>query len=187
MKKCCACEQDKDESLFSRNRAAKDGLQSRCKDCQRKYQQGWVDANRSRVNAYNLARYYDQSPDKRALHNAKSAAWNRENPGKRRDSISRYRINNLRAIADKEERRRAKVSENGIFKVSDKELRRIIASPCAACGITDDICVDHIIPIAAGGRHSIGNLQPLCRSCNSRKRSMLFSEFRYRYVQGKVA
>lgn len=40
---------------------------------------------------------------------------------------------------------------------------------CKHCGTSDDLTVDHIIPVAAGGLSFDKNLQTLCRSCNSKK------------------
>lgn len=40
---------------------------------------------------------------------------------------------------------------------------------CRYCGATHDLTVDHILAIANGGGDDLGNLQLLCRPCNSRK------------------
>lgn len=40
---------------------------------------------------------------------------------------------------------------------------------CRGCGATDDLTLDHIMPVIAGGDNDDSNLQVLCRSCNSRK------------------
>lgn len=40
---------------------------------------------------------------------------------------------------------------------------------CRVCGSTVDLSVDHISPLSAGGSDDEGNLQILCRSCNSTK------------------
>ena len=40
---------------------------------------------------------------------------------------------------------------------------------CKHCGITYNITIDHIKPISKGGTNDLDNLQPLCKSCNSRK------------------
>lgn len=40
---------------------------------------------------------------------------------------------------------------------------------CVGCGEQKPLTRDHIIPLALSGTHEIDNIQPLCRSCNSRK------------------
>jgi 5-methylcytosine-specific restriction endonuclease McrA len=50
---------------------------------------------------------------------------------------------------------------------------------CRACGATEDITLDHIVPLCVGGKNSIKNLQPLCMSCNSRKGGQVVDYRRY--------
>lgn len=40
---------------------------------------------------------------------------------------------------------------------------------CVLCGSHDDLTLDHIIPVTAGGTNDPDNLQTMCRPCNSRK------------------
>ena len=40
---------------------------------------------------------------------------------------------------------------------------------CQHCGSHDDLEIDHIIPVAAGGMSTFENLQVLCQQCNSKK------------------
>jgi len=42
-------------------------------------------------------------------------------------------------------------------------------SVCQHCGATENLTVDHIVPLAKGGTNELDNLQPLCKSCNSSK------------------
>jgi hypothetical protein len=40
---------------------------------------------------------------------------------------------------------------------------------CVLCGSKENLCIDHIKPFVFGGKTEEGNLQTLCKSCNSKK------------------
>lgn len=42
---------------------------------------------------------------------------------------------------------------------------------CVACSSTDNLTIDHIMPVSKGGSDDLSNLQILCKSCNSKKGS----------------
>lgn len=68
--------------------------------------------------------------------------------------------------------RRVKIGSNGgTYSIIEWEsLCKKYNYRCLCCGRNDVLLtVDHILPVALGGTNSIGNLQPLCKSCNSKK------------------
>lgn len=75
--------------------------------------------------------------------------------------------------------RRVKQKNNGVFIISNKDMKRLLSSACAECGSYDKIHLDHVIPVSRGGRHSIGNLQPLCQRCNLSKNDKLNIEWKH--------
>ncbi len=57
-------------------------------------------------------------------------------------------------------------------KNRSKTYREIVArdgEKCATCGVTENLCIDHFVPLSRGGTNIIGNLRLLCRTCNSIK------------------
>jgi len=137
-----------------------------------KYKQRWQKKNKSRWveqkqdQAYMLKKaiYRQQNSDRRV---ATAKAWNEANKQRYYQHVANSHI----------KRRIAKDAK--AFKILDKEYKRLYNSPCSFCGSTEKITMDHIIPISRSGNHSIGNLQPLCKSCNSSKKSRLVSEYKY--------
>jgi hypothetical protein len=65
---------------------------------------------------------------------------------------------------DAEERRREQVR-----RISYIRRHRILARDgerCVLCGSTEELVVDHVVPVASGGRADDVNLRTLCRRCN---------------------
>lgn len=57
---------------------------------------------------------------------------------------------------------------------------------CHYCGnqvAFKDLTMDHLVPLARGGRSTKDNLVPCCKTCNNRKKSMLPLEWE-EYVEG---
>jgi hypothetical protein len=58
------------------------------------------------------------------------------------------------------------------FRVQIKLRNEVLTRDCykcVYCKSTDNLSIDHIIPVSQGGNNHISNLQTLCRSCNSMK------------------
>ncbi len=156
-----------------------------CKECAKKYANQWRKANPEKVKKYwknaNKERWPRQKQDKEymlkkkqyrkdtsAIRVARAKAWNEAN----RDKFYKYVYNSSTG---------KKVKNNGgsSYKILNKEIDRLYSMPCSFCGTTEKITIDHIIPISRSGNHSVGNLQPLCKSCNSSKKTKLNSEYKY--------
>lgn len=81
-----------------------------------------------------------------------------------------YKINPESFMVASHRYRARKVAARGEFTV--KEFLLLCKSnnyKCLCCGERKRLTADHIVPLSRGGSNDISNIQPLCRSCNSRK------------------
>jgi hypothetical protein len=98
--------------------------------------------------------------------NARTLEWHRANPAT---------IQALKAL------HREAAESNA---VTERDWARLLARwdyCCAYCGVGGKrLSWEHVVPLTRGGRHTIGNVLPICRSCNSSKGNRLLAEWRYR-------
>lgn len=60
---------------------------------------------------------------------------------------------------------------DGAFTIEEwRKLCQYYGYCCVSCHEMAPLTADHVIPLASGGSNWIDNIQPLCQSCNSKKR-----------------
>lgn len=150
-KACSKCKIVKPMTEFHNKTKSKDGKVSSCKICRQEFKRNWRRKNKDIINAKLRERY------------AKDVAKENKSP----EQIAFVEKNASRAIRSRA-LRRASAERHG--SIEWKFLLTLTGGKCAACGSTNDITKDHVIPVTLGGSDGLSNLQVLCRSCNSLKR-----------------
>jgi 5-methylcytosine-specific restriction endonuclease McrA len=189
-KGCHACKRVLPASSFAPSKLRVDGLNRYCREC-------FNERNRDRARERGR-RVYREKPEQIKAINARSRAKNRERilEGKReyrRRNRERLKIKdhayaqahreqanrNSREWAKRNrEKAQARVRQYRARKANCvstltaaewKFIREAYGSKCLKCGATEKITLDHVIPIVMGGSNTADNVQPLCKSCNSKK------------------
>lgn len=188
---CKKCGRTLPATGFYKDRSRPSGLHPYCKECKKLNAANWYATNHERGLEARRA-YYAQNRDEstarkkqwiaanRERHYAVAEAWRRRNPETVKAAAKRRREANPELHRQYWRARQARKRGNESFVVLPREVQRLLRSVCVACGSGDRIEIDHVIPVSRGGRESIGNMQPLCRSCNASKGNKLMSEWRYR-------
>ena len=136
-------------------------------DRKKKSNQRWVEANREQKRAAYRA-YYAADPEKQR---ARQQRFRMQHPDRWQEISQRSGEKYRRSEKGKRQaregaRRRRAVQKSGL----NTEAYSVILErdPCSYCGAPGGE-IDHIVPVANGGEHSVGNLTASCRSCNASK------------------
>lgn len=129
-----------------------------------------LDYDRERCNRYDAA-----NREKRRQAIAQARAENPEHHRALRKAWREANIEQARAQCRAYWHRRRTGSDPS--PDIDEYAEALMREPCAYCGTTEDITIDHVIPVSRGGKHVRGNLAPACRRCNSSKGSKPLDEW----------
>jgi 5-methylcytosine-specific restriction endonuclease McrA len=130
------------------------------------------------------SRYYERNAEKVKAYQRTYGPTYEKSPS-RIAYKKKYLAENLPEYARRRATRRARELNADVRLVEDKDKAAILRhyrGCCAYCGepLSGRMEWDHVIPLAKGGRHSIGNLVPTCVPCNRSKSHKILAEWRYR-------
>lgn len=152
---------------FNKNRAKKDGYSHYCKECEHEARR--KSASTSSPKAKARAKRYYTSDKGRA--NRRSYYYKLKNENR----LPARKINNEQNRMY-QLKRRARLANNGIYLISNKDYKKLLSQNCFYCDNVAE-ALDHVIPVSRGGRHSYGNLVPACKPCNSSKHNKTITEW----------
>lgn len=143
-KVCTKCGEARPMDRFSRHSSGKFGRNPQCKDCQREQARAWRRANPEKWSAI-------------------QTSWQKRNPDKTK--ATRKRVNAARKAAG--------VPANTLQWWAERLIvLELDDGVCGICGLDVDpfnYSIDHIVPLARGGLHTLENLQVAHPRCNNRK------------------
>jgi len=182
-KRCPKCGEIKPLCEFGKHRGNPDGFAYSCTECRADYRQEhradiaaynkqwnddnasyhkqWYKKNPEKALAY-VKRYHEQNREKRAAY---MKQWRDENPNYKQQWVEA----NPEKPAEYDQRRRARKAHATVEKFDTQEVYERDGRICAYCGSTEDLTIDHIVPLARGGAHSPNNLTVACLGCNCSK------------------
>jgi 5-methylcytosine-specific restriction endonuclease McrA len=182
-KTCSKCRQILPYESFGKDGSKKDGLKNYCRDCYNGI---------ARASYVNRASYW---PEYRARNEQKIKSNGKIYRAKNKDQLAinrklYYQENSEKLLAKgkrhREENpllyrhyshdRRANIKSRQ-FLITKKQLIRIMSNNCFYCGSKSEH-LDHVLPLARGGNHSIGNLVASCAHCNTSKGAKTIMEWK---------
>lgn len=175
-KSCSCCLEAKPLEAFYRR--ASGSYYAICKECRRAQMRDYGNQNSERrrqrcSDHYRANRDQAIADQKQRGAGGKSAQraaeWRRNNPERVKELAAAGRL-----------KRMERVQEAGVFTVLPRDWVRLVqryGGLCAYCRLRPWEHRDHVVPIARGGRHCIGNLLPACAPCNQEKAARLLIEW----------
>ena len=160
-----------DARYRNKDRAA---FNARVRKCKKKYKKEYKEKNKKYRKTHT-----EEIRLSSAVYRANNKAWIKQrdaeyykaHPEDYKERLNNWRKENPeRAKIQTHTRRTRKTQAGGSFTTEEwKALCKKYGNKCLCCGRRRKLIPDHVISVVNGGTSNIGNIQPLCQPCNSRK------------------
>jgi len=174
LKHCTKCGELLPITDFYRDRSTRDGLTCWCKWCKREYaispagRRALAKSNASISHRRSVERYSRSEASRERYRRYARSEWGK----KRRQQYRRSPGGRAAARAgDLNRKARKHRARDAADPVGGETITNIRTSRhCLYCGVeTDKVTIDHILPLARGGKHVPENLAAACMYCNQSK------------------
>jgi 5-methylcytosine-specific restriction endonuclease McrA len=161
--------------MFNKNKNNKDGLDNKCRICNKISSKLWADNNRELKREKDREYYRNNS----GIQLERASKWRADN----KDTVISYRKQKTEDgyFSNKQHERRSRAnytdSDVSIGYIRNLKNKHTECFWCDKSLEDKDKTIDHLHPIAKGGQHITTNLVIACRSCNSKKRVTMPEEF----------
>lgn len=172
--RCNICREEKSCDQFNRRTSSRSGRQAHCRACSKGKNKVRYVEHRDVIRNQNRLNRNHRLSVQRAYRGRNQEAINAQTRQWQKDNQERYNEISRRTSST----RRAR-----LYEVFDEEIVPLIVlelddGVCGICG--DDVNpadyhIDHIMPLAQGGRHNYGNVQVAHPKCNQQKGHLLLT------------
>ena len=176
--KCLICQKQFNKKYYNQKCCSDECRAIRFSECNKNRVKRWAKNNiekARKIRKKAQTKWYKEKHE-RALQVAKKSRDSEKGKEYRKKYIEKLRKEKPQWYIDKCRKGSCKynyLKRNKLAGVLDyeaiKEKWELLENKCQECGTTENITIDHIKPLSKGGTNHIDNLQPLCKSCNSKK------------------
>lgn len=171
-KTCTKCDECKALTDYSKDARGKGGRRAVCKLCVADYHADYQSANREHLDAYRRANRGKQAARKVLYRQPDSLFLSVEISNQAARKVL-YRQSNPHTgwVSDYRKRCRKVGLIPIVVPFTKDDVVARYGDSCHYCADGAFEHLDHHVPVAAGGTHTIGNVRPACANCNLRKRN----------------